>query len=84
MVREDSGRKLGRTTYSSSQYLEPLIPHSPFKAEALGLPWLVVQWLRLQAPNAGGLGSVPDQITRSHMLQLRLHTSQLKETVGHN
>ena len=28
---------------------------------------LVVQWLRLCAPNAGGPGSIPDQGTRSHM-----------------
>ena len=32
---------------------------------------LVVQWLRLCAPNSGGLGSIPGQGTRSHMLQLR-------------
>ena len=31
---------------------------------------LVVQWLRLCAPNAGSLGLIPDQGTRSHMLQL--------------
>ena len=29
---------------------------------------LVVQWLRLCVPNAGGRGSVPGQGTRSHML----------------
>ena len=28
---------------------------------------LVVQWLRLRAPNAGGPGSIPGQGTRSHM-----------------
>ena len=28
---------------------------------------LVVQWLRLHAPNAGGLDSIPGQGTRSHM-----------------
>ena len=28
---------------------------------------LVAQWLRLQAPNAGGPGSIPGQGTRSHM-----------------
>ena len=28
---------------------------------------LVVQWLRLHAPNAGGLGSIPGQGTRFHM-----------------
>ena len=32
---------------------------------------LVVQWLRLRAPNAGGLGSTPGQGTRAHMPQLR-------------
>ena len=31
----------------------------------------MVQWLRLWAPNAGGLGSIPDQETRSHTPQLR-------------
>ncbi|TEA40711.1 hypothetical protein DBR06_SOUSAS1310003, partial [Sousa chinensis] len=43
----------------------------------LGTP-LVVQWLRLLAPNAGGLGSIPGQGTRSHMPQLRVCMSQLK------
>ena len=37
---------------------------------------LVLQWLRLQAPNAGGPGSVPGQGTRSHVLQLRVHIPQ--------
>ena len=37
---------------------------------------LLVQWLRLQAPNAGGLGSIPSQGTRSHMPQLRLKTAK--------
>ena len=31
----------------------------------------MVQWLRLRAPNAGCLGSIPGQRTRSHMLQLK-------------
>ena len=34
--------------------------------------FLVVQWLRLHAPNAEGLGSIPGQETRFHMLQTRL------------
>ncbi|TEA37365.1 hypothetical protein DBR06_SOUSAS1910057, partial [Sousa chinensis] len=38
---------------------------------------LVVQWLRLCAPNAGGLGSIPGQGTRSFMPQLRVHMLQL-------
>ncbi|TEA33715.1 hypothetical protein DBR06_SOUSAS12810068, partial [Sousa chinensis] len=33
---------------------------------------LVVQWLRLLAPNAGGPGSIRGQGTRSHMLQLKI------------
>ena len=39
---------------------------------------LVVQWLRLCPPNAGGLGSFPGRETRSHMLQLRVCMPQLK------
>ena len=31
---------------------------------------LVVQWLRLHNPNAVGLGSIPGQGTRSHILKL--------------
>ena len=33
---------------------------------------LAVQWLRLHAPNAGGLVSIPGQGNRSHMPQLRV------------
>ena len=32
---------------------------------------LLAQWLGLCTPNAGGLSLIPDQGTRSHMLQLR-------------
>ena len=45
---------------------------------------LVVQWLRLHSPNAGGLGLIPGQgtVNRSCMLQLRpgaaLPTPQIK------
>ena len=39
---------------------------------------LMVQWLRLHTPNAGVLGLIPSQGTRSHMLQLRIHTLQVK------
>ena len=35
---------------------------------------LMVQWLRLHAPNARDPGSFPGQGTRSHMLQLRPST----------
>ena len=33
---------------------------------------LMVQWLRLGVPNAGGMGLIPGQGTRSHMPQLRI------------
>ena len=35
---------------------------------------VMVQWPRLRSHNAGGLGSIPGQGTRSHMLQLRPST----------
>ena len=39
---------------------------------------MVVQWLRLFALNAGGLGSIPGQGTRSHMPQLGVLMLQLR------
>ena len=36
------------------------------------------QCLRLQVPNARGLGSIPGQGTRSHMPQLSVHIPRLK------
>ena len=33
---------------------------------------LVVQWLRLPTPNAGGLSSIPSQVTKTHMSQLKI------------
>ena len=47
------------------------------KAGNLGTS-LVVPWLRLHTPNAGGLGSIPGQGTRSHMSQLRVRMPHLK------
>ena len=38
----------------------------------------MVHWLRLYAPNAGGLGSIPGKGTRSHMSQLRVCMMQLR------
>ena len=40
---------------------------------------LVVQWLRLWAPIAGGPDSIPDQGARSHMLQLRPRAAKKKK-----
>ena len=45
-------------------------PQSQLKTAAWGNS-LVVQWLRLHTPNAGGLGLIPGQGTRSYMLQWR-------------
>ena len=39
----------------------------------------MVQWLRLCAPDAGGLGSIPGWGTRSHMPQLRLYVAKKKK-----
>ena len=39
---------------------------------------LLIQWLRFWASSAGGLGSIPGQGGRSHMLQLRVHMLQRK------
>lgn len=40
--------------------------------------FLVVQWLRCHAPNAGGPCLMPGQATRSYVPQLRVCTLQLK------
>ena len=53
--------------------MEPVLSVSSFSVTSLS-----ILWLRLQAPNAGALGSSPDQGTRSHMLQRRVHMLQLK------
>ena len=50
----------------------------PAEQESWARASLVVQWLRLCAPNAGGPGSTPDLGTRSHMLQLRIRIPQLR------
>ena len=39
---------------------------------------LLVQWLRLYIPNAGGQGSIPGQGTRSHISQLKVWKPLLK------
>ena len=40
--------------------------------------FLVVQWLRLHAPNAGGLGLIPGQAARSNTPQVRVRMPQLR------
>ena len=53
--------------------------------------FLEAQWLRFSAPDAGGPGWTPDQGTRSHRLQLRVHMPPSKDPAsrsasrsGHN
>ena len=46
--------------------------------ERLNWTELMVQWLKLHAPNAGGPGSIPSQRTRSYIAQLRVHILQLR------
>ena len=33
----------------------------------MGLPWLVVQWLRLRNSTAGGVGLIPGRGTKIHV-----------------
>ena len=47
------------------------------KASLVGTS-LAVQWLRLLAPNAGGLGVSPGQGTRSHVPQLKISCATIK------
>ena len=39
---------------------------------------LVLQWLRLRAPNAGGPGSIPGQGTGPHMQQLKIPRAKMQ------
>ena len=50
----------------------------PHQKEADSGTSLVVKWLRLCPPNAGGPGLNPGQGTRSHMTEQRVCMMQLK------
>ena len=43
----------------------------------------MVHWLRLHAPNAGGLGLIPSQGTRSHMPQTKSLNAATKDFTCH-
>ena len=58
--------------------------HSYLKKKKKGGTSLVVQWLRLCAPNAGGLGSIPGQGTRSCRSQLKILHATTKVPTCHN
>ena len=59
--KRDLVKQLGESMETSEK--------SHIKSRARGTS-LVVQWLRLHSPNAGGQGSIPGQGTRSRMTQL--------------
>ena len=61
-ISAESGLLQVTAIYSTGQM-------SRFKIHICGT-FLVVQWLRLHAPNAGGQGLILDQGTKSNMLQL--------------
>ena len=67
----------GRTKGSQ----DALPPDATAPKEASRRASLVVQWLMLWAPNAGGPGSIPGEGTRSHMLQLRPQSSQINKQI---
>ena len=53
-------------------------PEGSVMKETVSGTSVVVQWLRLHAPNAGVLGSVLGWGTQSHMLQLRILQAAMK------
>ena len=61
-ISAESGLLQVTAIYSTGQM-------SCFKIHICGTS-LVVQWLRLHAPSAGGQGLILDQGTKSHILQL--------------
>ena len=49
-----------------------------YHSEVRGM-FLAFQWLRLCAPNAGGLGSIPGQGSRFYVLQLKIPHATTKK-----
>ena len=52
--------------FSRQEYCNGYIPKDELKTQQAATS-LVVQWLRVHAPYAGGPGSIPGQRTSSHM-----------------
>ena len=67
---------LWHSAFNIVQLLHPYMTIGKIIAALQGTS-LVVQWLGLHAPNAGGPGSIPGQKTRSHR-------PQLKDSAHHN
>ena len=77
-VTKSQTRLSKRTTNWTSLKLKTSLEKNIIKKwKCKDLSWLV-QWLRLCVPNAGSLGSVPGQGTRSHRSQLRFRMPQLR------
>ena len=75
LLRDIRGKGKGNSCFKPYIFRPP--PTTVISQEGTTGISLVVQWLRLCSPNAGGLGLIPGQGTRSHRLQLRVLTSQL-------
>ena len=65
----------------TSNEIETVIKNLPANGTSL-----VVQWLRISAPNEGGLGSIPGHGTRSqmHAATKSLHASTKKDPACRN
>ena len=75
--KEGKGENIAESThpYFSHQlaFCKDLVPLTKMRCQnTTSGASLVVQWLRLRAPIAGGPGSIPGQGTSSHMTQLRV------------
>ena len=74
--------------YQVFKYQHPMCTPFSFKSQCITIirgTALVVYWLKHCAQNAGGLGLIPGQGTRSHILQLTVHRLHAtKEPTCHN
>ena len=59
------------------RFSSPNTPNNLVESKFLSGTSLMVQWLRLGAVDAEGLGLIPGQGTRSHMLHRRVHMLEL-------
>ena len=70
---ENIARKLRKKHRDKLEYIE--WDKKIHRRAERDFPGGLVQWLRLRAPNAEGLGSIPGQGTRSHIPQQRSRIS---------
>ena len=60
-------KKKNDLSTNARNFADETMETTGFKGEYRGLTSLVVQWIRLCAPNAGGPGSIPGRGSRSGM-----------------